>query len=120
MLCTLHDSYELSRCSSGFFAYRFTTPGVYYYSSGYVDNGNSRSLQGVVKVEARAERRSEVSVSVGGMEARHVTGGKHVDVVKIHMNYLHCDLFVGDAAGRRCMLWLVLLSHSYTNAPNET
>uniref|UniRef100_G3NDK3 PKHD1 like 1 n=1 Tax=Gasterosteus aculeatus aculeatus TaxID=481459 RepID=G3NDK3_GASAC len=63
-----------TKTAEGFFAYRFTTPGVYYYSSGYVDNGNSRSLQGVVKVEARAERRSEVSVSVGGMEASHVTG----------------------------------------------
>ncbi|XP_056273684.1 fibrocystin-L-like [Pseudoliparis swirei] len=59
----------------GFFVYRFTAPGVYYYSSGFIDGANLRSLQGVVKVEAREERSSLVSVSVGGVEARHVAGG---------------------------------------------
>ncbi|KAM8840499.1 PKHD1 like 1, tandem duplicate 1 isoform 3-T3 [Spinachia spinachia] len=65
----------VTKTAEGFFTYRFTTPGVYYYSSGYVHNGNSRSLQGVVKVDARPETRSRVSVSVGGMEASHVTEG---------------------------------------------
>ncbi|XP_054461971.1 PKHD1 like 1, tandem duplicate 1 [Anoplopoma fimbria] len=64
-----------TKTSKGVFAYRFTAPGVYYYSSGYIDDAMSRSLQGAVKVEARAERSSGVSVSVGGMEARHVMGG---------------------------------------------
>ncbi|XP_035847175.1 fibrocystin-L-like [Sander lucioperca] len=63
-----------TKTPKGVFRYRFTAPGVYYYSSGYVDDANVRLLQGVVKVEAREEIRSKVSVSVGGMEARHMTG----------------------------------------------
>ncbi|XP_029299003.1 LOW QUALITY PROTEIN: PKHD1 like 1, tandem duplicate 1 [Cottoperca gobio] len=63
------------KSSTGSFSYSFTAPGVYYYSSGYIDDANTRRLQGVVKVEARAKKSGKVSVSVGGMEARHVTGG---------------------------------------------
>ncbi|KAK9526506.1 hypothetical protein VZT92_015203 [Zoarces viviparus] len=78
---TTHDGGPLysgdTKTPKGSFSYRFTAPGVYYYSSGYIDDASHRSLQGVVKAEARAERRSRVSVSVGGMEARHVTGGSH-------------------------------------------
>lgn len=33
-----------------------------------------------MKVEPREEKGSEVSVRVGGIEARHVTGGKCTDV----------------------------------------
>lgn len=57
-------------------------PGVYYYSSGYIDDAKARLLQGVVKVEPREEKSSKVSVSVGGMEARHMTGGKCINVLK--------------------------------------
>ncbi|XP_042290990.1 PKHD1 like 1, tandem duplicate 1 [Thunnus maccoyii] len=64
-----------TKTAKGFFGHRFTVPGVYYYSSGYVDSANVRLLQGVVKVEPREEKSSKVSVSVGGMEARHMTGG---------------------------------------------
>ncbi|XP_044027924.1 LOW QUALITY PROTEIN: PKHD1 like 1, tandem duplicate 1 [Siniperca chuatsi] len=64
-----------TKTTKGFFGYRFTAPGVYYYSSGYIDDANIRLLQGVVKVEPREEKSSKVSVSVGGMEARQVTGG---------------------------------------------
>uniref|UniRef100_A0A8D0AJK6 PKHD1 like 1 n=1 Tax=Sander lucioperca TaxID=283035 RepID=A0A8D0AJK6_SANLU len=63
-----------TKTPKGVFSYRFTAPGVYYYSSGYVDDAKVRLLQGVVKVEAREEISSKVSVSVGGMEARHMTG----------------------------------------------
>lgn len=52
-------------------------PGVYYYSSGYVDDADSIVLHGVVRVEPREEKNAEVSVSVVGMEARHLTGGKY-------------------------------------------
>lgn len=68
---------------SGFFGYRFTAPGVYYYSSGYIDDANERLLQGVVKVEPLKQKRDVVSVSVGGVEARHGTGGKCIDVDKM-------------------------------------
>ena len=52
---------------------------MYYYSSGYIDDARVRLLQGVVKVEPREVKHSEISVRVGGMEARHVTGGKRTD-----------------------------------------
>ncbi|XP_030597029.1 PKHD1 like 1, tandem duplicate 1 [Archocentrus centrarchus] len=64
-----------TKTAQGFFSYRFTTPGVYYYSSGYVDNANLRLLQGVVKVNSREEKNSVVSVTVKGIEARHAAGG---------------------------------------------
>ena len=75
---------------SGIFSHRFTAPGVYYYSSGYVDAHNLRLLQAVVKVEAREDETSRVSVSVGGVEARHVTGGRcNNDTLKDQLNLLH-------------------------------
>ncbi|XP_025757857.1 PKHD1 like 1, tandem duplicate 1 isoform X2 [Oreochromis niloticus] len=63
-----------TKTAQGFFSYRFTAPGVYYYSSGYIDNANLRLLQGVVKVKSREEKSSKVSVRVKGIEARHVAG----------------------------------------------
>lgn len=62
--------------SSGYYRYKFTVPGVYYYSSGYIDNTNLRLLQGVVKVQPREERSSQVSVKVEGIEAKLMAGGK--------------------------------------------
>ncbi|KAK2830693.1 hypothetical protein Q5P01_018624 [Channa striata] len=64
-----------TKTSKGFFRYRFTVPGVFYYSSGYADDAQFRLLQGVVKVEPREDKSSQVSVSVGGMEAVYVAGG---------------------------------------------
>ncbi|KAM3595703.1 uncharacterized protein V6R79_001361 [Siganus canaliculatus] len=73
------------KTSKGFFAYRFTVPGVYYYSSGYIDDANVRLLQGVVKVKTREDKTSGVSVRVGGMEARQVLGGsRHVSRAAPH------------------------------------
>uniref|UniRef100_A0A3P9KTK4 Polycystic kidney and hepatic disease 1 (autosomal recessive)-like 1 n=1 Tax=Oryzias latipes TaxID=8090 RepID=A0A3P9KTK4_ORYLA len=63
-----------TKTAKGSFGYRFTVPGVYYYSSGYVDDYNTRLLQGVVKVRSREEKSSFVSVSVGGIEATYVAG----------------------------------------------
>ncbi|XP_024857831.1 fibrocystin-L isoform X2 [Kryptolebias marmoratus] len=64
-----------TKTDEGFFSYRFTVPGVFYYSSGYVDEANAIILQGVVKVKSREEKSSDVSVSVGGVEAKRVPGG---------------------------------------------
>ncbi|XP_042362122.1 fibrocystin-L-like [Plectropomus leopardus] len=64
-----------TKTSKGFHSYQFTVPGVYYYSSGYIDDGRARLLQGVVRVKARVDISSRASVKVGGMEARHVVGG---------------------------------------------
>lgn len=61
--------------ANGQFAYVFTAPGVYYYSSGFVDPGKTKILQGVVTVQAREEKSSQVIVTVAGMEATHVATG---------------------------------------------
>ncbi|XP_030002868.1 fibrocystin-L-like [Sphaeramia orbicularis] len=63
-----------TKTAEGHFRYRFGSPGVIYYSSGFIDN-NNRMLQGVVKVLPREDKNSRVSVQVGGVEARHVTAG---------------------------------------------
>ncbi|MED6289045.1 hypothetical protein CHARACLAT_032294, partial [Characodon lateralis] len=56
-----------------FFSYRFTVPGAYFYSSGYISS--SILMQGVIKVMNREEKNSDVSVIVGGVLAKHVPGG---------------------------------------------
>lgn len=56
--------------------YRFTIPGVYYYSSGYLDNSNAKMMQGVVKVHPLLEKSNRIVVYVGGIEAKHAKGGE--------------------------------------------
>lgn len=53
----------------GLFAYRFTSPGVYYYSSGYIDTGNRKTLQGVVTVMPLEDSTVGLQVFVTGIEA---------------------------------------------------
>ncbi|KAA0710213.1 Fibrocystin-L Polycystic kidney and hepatic disease 1-like protein 1 [Triplophysa tibetana] len=53
----------------GFFSYRFTSPGVYYYSSGFIDSSNQKTLQGVVTVRPLEERPVGLQVSVAGIQA---------------------------------------------------
>ncbi|NP_001123871.1 PKHD1 like 1, tandem duplicate 2 isoform 1 precursor [Danio rerio] len=55
--------------AKGFFAYRFTSPGVYYYSSGYIDSANEKTLQGVVTVMPLEESTVELQVFVTGIKA---------------------------------------------------
>uniref|UniRef100_A0A8D3DR72 PKHD1 like 1, tandem duplicate 2 n=1 Tax=Scophthalmus maximus TaxID=52904 RepID=A0A8D3DR72_SCOMX len=52
-----------TQTSKGHFGHRFTVPGAYYYSSGYIDDASAKLLQGVVKVEARQQKSGQVSVS---------------------------------------------------------
>ncbi|XP_038131411.1 PKHD1 like 1, tandem duplicate 1 isoform X2 [Cyprinodon tularosa] len=59
--------------AKGFYSYRFTVPGTYYYSSGYV--GASILMQGAVKVMSREEKSGDVSVSVGGVLATYEPAG---------------------------------------------
>uniref|UniRef100_A0A3B3X637 G8 domain-containing protein n=1 Tax=Poecilia mexicana TaxID=48701 RepID=A0A3B3X637_9TELE len=59
-----------ARTAEGFFSYRFTVPGTYYYSSGYVSA--SILMQGVVKVVSLEDKNADVSVRVGGVLARHL------------------------------------------------
>ncbi|XP_076157842.1 PKHD1 like 1, tandem duplicate 1 [Alosa pseudoharengus] len=58
-----------AKTPSGFFRYQFTSPGVYYYSSGFVDSTDEKSLQGVVTVRDVEESRPELHVTVGGFTA---------------------------------------------------
>ncbi|KAK2887447.1 hypothetical protein Q8A67_015675 [Cirrhinus molitorella] len=55
--------------AKGFFAYRFTSPGVYYYSSGYIDSGNQKTLQGVVTVMPLEDSTVGLQVFVTGIQA---------------------------------------------------
>uniref|UniRef100_A0AAR2IPV4 Polycystic kidney and hepatic disease 1 (autosomal recessive)-like 1 n=1 Tax=Pygocentrus nattereri TaxID=42514 RepID=A0AAR2IPV4_PYGNA len=63
-----------TKTATGFFSYRFTAPGVYYYSSGYVDVANQRSLQGVVNVRPLEEISSGLQVTVAGFQALRSLG----------------------------------------------
>ncbi|XP_054620387.1 fibrocystin-L-like isoform X2 [Dunckerocampus dactyliophorus] len=74
---TLFSSGE-PKPGEGFFSYRFTIPGVYYYSSGYIDG--DKKLQGVVRVQPLLDKSdNKISVSIEGVEARHVRGvSRHV------------------------------------------
>ncbi|XP_043073568.1 PKHD1 like 1, tandem duplicate 1 [Puntigrus tetrazona] len=58
-----------TQTAKGFFAYRFTSPGVYYYSSGYIDSGNQKTLQGVVTVMPLEDSTVELQVFVTGIKA---------------------------------------------------
>ncbi|XP_077349351.1 fibrocystin-L [Lithobates pipiens] len=60
------------RVPSGVFSYKFTSPGTYYYSSGYVNDGQTLYMQGVVYVSPLKETISAVQVTVGGFEADYV------------------------------------------------
>uniref|UniRef100_A0A8C5F806 PKHD1 like 1, tandem duplicate 1 n=1 Tax=Gadus morhua TaxID=8049 RepID=A0A8C5F806_GADMO len=49
----------------GFFRYRFTTPGVFYYSSGPTTSGRGHTLQGVVRVKPPGDQTPPVIVTLG-------------------------------------------------------
>lgn len=78
---------------SGFFGHTFTVPGVYYYSSGYIDNANVKTLQGVVKVVPREDKNNKVSVSVADMKAKHVAGGKCIEQNKMCIKHIQSVSF---------------------------
>ncbi|TSK31508.1 Fibrocystin-L [Bagarius yarrelli] len=63
-----------SKTANGFFSYCFTSPGVYYYSSGYVDSANQASMQGVVIVRPLEEKSSVLNVTVAGFQALQYPG----------------------------------------------
>ncbi|XP_076961678.1 fibrocystin-L [Callospermophilus lateralis] len=60
---------------SGSFSYQFTSPGIHYYSSGYVDEANSTSLQGVINVLPAQTRHIALHLFVGSTEATYAQGG---------------------------------------------
>ncbi|XP_065139309.1 fibrocystin-L-like [Paramisgurnus dabryanus] len=58
-----------TKTDKGFFAYRFTSPGVYYYSSGYIDSSNQMKMQGVVTVRPLEEKTVKLQLSIAGIQA---------------------------------------------------
>ncbi|XP_078395885.1 PKHD1 like 1, tandem duplicate 1 [Cetorhinus maximus] len=59
---------------SGSFSYRFTSPGSFFYSSGYVDQKQRIFLQGMVTVRPAEESSNMVHVFLAGTEAEYVPG----------------------------------------------
>jgi hypothetical protein len=59
---------------AGSFSYRFTSPGIHYYSSGYVDEAHSISLQGVINVLPAKTRHIPLHLYVGSTEAMYAQG----------------------------------------------
>ncbi|KAG2465237.1 PKHL1 protein, partial [Polypterus senegalus] len=60
-----------SRTPSGYFTYEFTIPGVYYYSSGYIDNAQTIAMQGVVTVNPLPDDQENIFISVLEIEANY-------------------------------------------------
>ncbi|TRY58767.1 hypothetical protein DNTS_034596, partial [Danionella cerebrum] len=50
--------------TNGFFIYRFTSPGVYYYSSGYIDSSRQKIMQGSVTVLPQEDLTVELQLFV--------------------------------------------------------
>ncbi|XP_058524528.1 fibrocystin-L isoform X1 [Ochotona princeps] len=63
------------KSTSGSFSYQFTSPGVHYYSSGYVDEAHSIFLQGVINVFPAETKHVPLHLFVGNTEATHTLGG---------------------------------------------
>ncbi|XP_044933989.1 fibrocystin-L [Mustela putorius furo] len=59
---------------SGSFSYQFTSPGIRYYSSGYVDEAHSIFLQGVINVSPAETRHIPLHLFVGSTEATYDQG----------------------------------------------
>lgn len=66
--------YVQSYFMAGSFSYQFTSPGIHYYSSGYVDEAHSIFLQGVINVLPAETRHIPLHLSVGGTEATYAQG----------------------------------------------
>ncbi|XP_054983665.1 fibrocystin-L [Sorex araneus] len=62
------------KSASGSFSYQFTSPGLHYYSSGYVDEMHSVFLQGVIMVLPAQTRQVPLHVSVDSTEATFAQG----------------------------------------------
>ena len=64
---------------AGSFSYQFTSPGIHYYSSGYVAEARSIFLQGVINVLPAETSHIPLHVFVGGTEATYAQGKKVKD-----------------------------------------
>jgi hypothetical protein len=55
-----------ARSSSGSFVHKFSKPGTYYFSSGYIDDYGTIEMKGKVVVEEAESRIENVVVEVDG------------------------------------------------------
>ncbi|XP_071793632.1 fibrocystin-L-like isoform X1 [Asterias amurensis] len=62
-----------ARSTEGIFAYKFSAPGTYYYSSGPVDEDGQLYMKGTIKVEEPTSSTHKLVVEVAGFEALHDT-----------------------------------------------
>ncbi|XP_045717230.1 fibrocystin-L [Phyllostomus hastatus] len=62
------------KSASGSFSYRFTSPGIHYYSSGYIDDAQSIFLQGVINILPAETRHIPLHLFVGSTEATYTQG----------------------------------------------
>ncbi|KAM7075196.1 fibrocystin-L isoform 15-T17 [Molossus nigricans] len=62
------------KSAAGSFSYQFTSPGIHYYSSGYVDEAQSIFLQGVINVLPAETRQIPLHLFVGSTEATYTQG----------------------------------------------
>ncbi|XP_028646739.2 fibrocystin-L-like [Erpetoichthys calabaricus] len=83
-----------SRTPSGFFSYEFTVPGVYYYSSGYIDNAQTIAMQGVVTVNPLPDDQENIFISVLEIEANYQPSSSPfpMDVNNCTAEPLNCSL----------------------------
>ncbi|XP_061682368.1 PKHD1 like 1, tandem duplicate 1 [Syngnathoides biaculeatus] len=65
------------KSGNGYFSYRFPIPGLYYYTSGYIDENKKLELRGVVRVVPRVNSTNNVTVRVRGVNALHMTDELH-------------------------------------------
>nr|XP_058131903.1 fibrocystin-L isoform X2 [Dasypus novemcinctus] len=63
------------KSASGSFSYQFTSPGIHYYSSGYIDDAHSFFLQGVINVSPAETKHLPLHLFVGRTEATYAGGG---------------------------------------------
>ncbi|XP_043545299.1 PKHD1 like 1, tandem duplicate 1 [Chiloscyllium plagiosum] len=75
--------------TSGSFSHHFTSPGTYYYSSGYVDQKQSVVLQGVVNVKSAEESIKGVHIHFAGIEAEYVPGEMRI-LLRFWRVYVDC------------------------------
>lgn len=71
--------YVQSYFMAGSFSYQFTSPGIHYSSSGYIDEAHSIFLQGVINVLPAETRHIPLRLFVAGTEATYVQGKRIKD-----------------------------------------
>ncbi|XP_038045747.1 fibrocystin-L-like [Patiria miniata] len=66
--------YSGTTTPEGTFAYRFSTPGTYYYSSGEVSANSQLYMKGTIIVKEPTSTSHKLTVEVSGYKAQHNTG----------------------------------------------